>query len=135
MIFDMLRTTNSSIELIELGWNQKIDDHCVKSLGEYIISNKNIKGISLGFNTISDAGIEVLAPYFDDNSTLKRLSIDGNKRITNKSIPTLVKMIESSHIESLGFDSIPNAPNNILVVALSCNWIKNGANQLILYGR
>ncbi len=100
----MLRTTNSSINCIKLSNNKEINDECMKSLGEYIKTNKSIEIIWLESNNISDAGIEILAPYLDGNMTFNLLYLSENEGITDKSIPLLVKMIESSHVENMHID-------------------------------
>ncbi len=102
----MLRITSSSIKEINLRFNEQIDDECMKSLGEYIKSNKSIEEILLGSINISDTVIEILVPYLDGNTTFKRLSLIGNRGITDKSIPYLVKMIESSHMHDLNISGI-----------------------------
>ena len=134
MLFDMLRTTNSSIKEIYLHYNEQINDKCMKSVGEYIKSNKSIEGIWLGNNNISDAGIEILAPYLDGNTTFKRLDLSNNRRITDKSIPFLVKIIESSHIEEMGINntSITQEDTIDIYVYLACNVLKYGSTKLNL---
>ncbi len=79
MLFDMLRTNNSSIKRIYSIDNKQINDKCMKSVGEYIKSNKSVEVIWLGYSKISDAGIEILTPYLDGNTTFKRLDFFRNK--------------------------------------------------------
>ncbi len=79
----MLRTTNSSIKEINLSFNKEINDECMKSLGEYIKYNKSIQETRLNNNNISDAGVEILAPYLDGNTTFKGLYFYSNKGITD----------------------------------------------------
>ena len=134
MLFNMLRTTNSSIKEIYLRSYKQINDECMKSLGEYIKSNKYIEGIKLDNNNISDAGIEILVPYLDDNTTFKELSLDGNKGITDKSIPLLLKMIESSHIEDMGIAKTSITQDNSIdiYISLAINIFKYGSTKLDL---
>ena len=75
----MLRATNSSIKQIYLYQNKQINDECMRSLGEYIKSNKSIEEIGLYHTNVSDIGIEILAPYINGNTTFKRFYISGNK--------------------------------------------------------
>ncbi len=137
MLFDMLRTTNSSIKEVYLNKNKQINDECMKSLGEYIKSNKSIEMISLSSNNISDAGIEILAPNIDGNTTFKQFDFGGDYRITDKSIPFLVKMIESSHIENLGVTNTSITQENIIdvCVSLATNTFKDGSTKLGLWER
>ncbi len=128
----MLRTTNSSINEICLSGNQQINDSCMKSVGEYIKSNKYIEGIWLGENNISDVGIEILAPYLDGNTTFKGFYLNFNKGITDKSIPFLVKMIESSHIVDMGINNTSITQINTLAMPLACNTFNHGSTRLDL---
>ncbi len=134
MLFDMLRTTNSSIKDIDLNYNKQINDESMKSLGEYIKTNKSIEGILLSDNKISDAGIEILAPYLDGNTTFKQLFMHGNKGITDKSTPLLLKIIESSHIENMDINYTSITQENIVdvYVSLACNTFKYGLTKLNL---
>ncbi len=134
MLFDMLRTTNSSIKDIDLNYNKQINDESMKSLGEYIKTNKSIEGILLSDNKISDAGIKILAPYLDGNTTFKRLDLSGNKGITDKSTPLLLKIIESSHIENMDINYTSITQENIVdvYVSLACNTFKYGLTKLNL---
>ena len=134
MLFDMLRTTNPSIKETGLSVNKQINDECMKSLGEYIKYNKSIEVISLDINSISDVGVEILAPYLDGNTTFKQLYLNENKGITDKSIPLLVKMIESSHIENMDIIYTSITQENIVDVCipLASNVFKYGSTKLNL---
>ncbi len=131
MLFDTLRECNSVVSELYLSHN-KIDDECMKSLGEYIKYNKSIEEISLGGNKISDTGIKILAPHLDGNTTFKQLNLYGNKGITDKSIPFLLKMIESSHIENIDIRDTPITQMNLISVSLACNTFKYGSTKLDL---
>ena len=135
MLFDMLRTNNSSIKDIRLSGNQQINDECMKSVGEYIKYNKSIEVISLNSNKISDAGIEILAPYLDGNTTFKELSFNWNKGITDKSIPYFVNMIESSHIVDMDISGASITQKNIIdvCVPLTINRIKYDSTEVDLF--
>ena len=134
MLCDLLRTTESSIKEVWLSDNKQINDECMKSLGEYIKYNKSIEGILLNRNKISDTGIEILASYLDGNTTFKGLYLNGNKGITDKSIPLLMKMIESSYIERMDLYNTLITQKNIIDVCipLTCNKIRNGSSKLDL---
>lgn len=132
MLFDTLRDMNSSIEMIHCYSNIQIGDKCMKSVGEYIKSNKSIESIYFSYSTITDAGIEIFLPYIQGNTALKLLFLDSNKGITNRSTPLLLKIIESSRIENLNVDGTAITQKNIFIVPLACNAIKNGSNALDL---
>lgn len=133
MLFDILKSSDSSIQTIYLQYNQEFDDECMKSLGEYITSNKSIETIWLSNTSVSDTSIEIFAPYLDGNNTFKRLDLSGNKGITDKSIPLLEKMIESSYIEEIGINMAPITKKNIVYASAACNKIKDGHTSLKLY--
>ena len=134
MLFDTLKTNNSSIKEIVLQHHKQTDDKCMKSLGEYIKSNKYIEIIWMNYDRISDAGIKILTPYLHGNTTFKALTLDWNKGITDKSIPSFMKMIESSCIEVIGIYFTPITQKNIIYTLSACNAIKNGSTSLILSG-
>ncbi len=121
-----------------MSYNHQINDECMKSLGEYIKYNKSIERILLSRNKISDTDIEILAPYLDGNTTFKRLYLNSNEGITDKSIPLLLKMIESSNIEDMGlYDTSITQKNSIvnICIHLACNRIKYGSAMLNLSRR
>ncbi len=130
----MLRTTNSSIKDVYLNFNKEINDECMKSLGEYIKHNKSIEGILLARTKISDAGIEILVPYLDGNTTFKGLNLSLIGGITDKSIPLLLKMIESSHIGNIDISYTSITQEDIIdvcVLSIS-NAFKYGSTKLDL---
>ena len=107
----------------------------MKSVGEYIKSNTSIEGIDMSCTSVSDKGIKILAPHLEGNTTFKWISLSGNKRITDKSIPLLVKMIESSHIEDIGVLITSISQKDIIYSSLASNTFKYGWNSLSLYGK
>lgn len=123
------------MKVIYLNFIQKIDYNCIKSIGEFIKSNKNIEEMSLMNSKISDSDIEILAPYFDGNTSFRRLFINSNKDITDKSIPFLVKAVESSHIVEIGIFNTSIVDMNIIHISLACNAIKIGFNALNVIGK
>ena len=133
MLFDTLRTTNSSIKGILLSGNEQINDECMKSVGEYVKSNKSIEVILLARTKISDAGIEILAPYLDGNTTFEWLYLKDNNGITDKSIPLFLKIIESSHIQSIDILGTSISQKKVFVIPLASNTVKNGLSDLSLF--
>lgn len=131
----MLRAANSSIKRISLSGHTNIDDKCMRSLGEYIKSNIYIGHIDISWNPVTDTGVEILAPYLYDNTTFKQLNLFGNKGITDKSIPMLIKIIESSHIEYIYIKRTSITQWNVLVIPLAYNVLKSGSNKLDLWNK
>ena len=41
----------------------ELDDDCMESFGDFIQNSQNIEYISIGFNKLTDKGIEILLPY------------------------------------------------------------------------
>lgn len=132
MLFDTLRASNSTISYVNLGFNKNLDDLCMKSIGEYIKWNKSIQKIHVNSNQISDAGIDILCPYLDGNTSFKQMIFRGNKRISNKSIPKFIKMIESSFLEHVGIEETSITEKNILVAPLACGALKYATWKLNL---
>lgn len=131
-MFDTLRAGNSAIKEIYWTDNVQIDDTCMRSLGEYIKFNKSIEKIWLFNNNISDTGIEILAPFFNGNATLRILDLNSNKKITDKSIPFLVKIIETSHVENIEIKNTEITHRNSLLWPLIFNRLKYGSDTLDL---
>ncbi len=121
----------AAINEIYLCYNP-IDDECMHSLGGYIQKSQSIESISFGNNPITDEGIEILTPYLDGNTTFKRLSFWVNKGITDMSVPLLVKMIESSHIDDIRIYETSIIQQDAFAVPLACNKIKQGCDKLNL---
>lgn len=132
MLFDALRVSRSNIAHIDLSSNRDVDDEIMKGVGEYIKENKHIKELYLLALQISDTGIAILTPYLDGNSTLTLLDFEENHGITDKSIPSLILMVESSRIENLCVVETSIENTDVLIVPLSCNIIKNGSQILDL---
>lgn len=133
-LFDALKSNNSTIKQVYLSYNNKIDDTCLKSLGEYISKNKHIETISIGGALITDDGIQILLPYLEGNTSLKKFYLSENKGITDKSIPLLVKMIESSNLEDLTVMDSSITQKNPFEFSFIHNMIKCGKDQLQLIG-
>ena len=103
----------------------------MESLGNYIKNNPHIKIIILTNyyserNEITDKGIEILSTYLEGNKTFKQFRFYGNKGITDKSIPILMKMIETSNIIITDIQRTSITDQNILVVPLVNNILKCG---------
>lgn len=123
-LLDQLRFANSTISCLTLNRNSKIDDDVMIALGEFIKSSKTIELITIHEARISDKGIGMLAGYLDGNTSLKYLSFDTNKDITDASIPLLISIIERSHLEYLGvFDTLIER-NNVFAAPLACNSLR-----------
>ncbi len=70
-----------------------LNDATMKSLGGFIKTSKYIKGIDLIRTSISDIGVEILAPYLDRNMQLEILHLADEciENLTNF-LPIIVDM-------------------------------------------
>lgn len=132
LLFDSLRSMNSKMLVINLN-GIVVDESCMKSLGEYVKTNKYIEYIYITSALISDRCIEVLTPYVINNNKILGLSFYRNKLITNKSIPLLIKIIESTKIDSLCIMETSISQKYVLVPLLLRNQLKAGLKTLDLF--
>lgn len=135
MLFDTLKTSNAKVIGVELGGNEKIGDECMASLGEYIKDNKSISDVRLDGTQVTDHGVEILASYLGGNTTFKRLVFDRCKGITDKSVPVLIKMIETSSIVSVDAYEASISDVGVFAAPISFNIIKRGSDNLDLSGK
>lgn len=124
ILFNTLIDCIASITIINLSRN-KLDDDCMKSLGELIKNNQTIENINICYNKITDKGIDILSSYLIGNTTLKSLGISNNKGITDKSALLLKKLIEETNIENIDIRKTSIEKNNVLAIALTKNIFKN----------
>lgn len=104
----------------------------MKSIGEYTKANSFLESLRMGKNNISDDGIGVLAEYIAGNTTLNGLYIYSSRKISNFSLPILVKMIESSRLTDVKVNNSSFNKHNALVLPLALNAIKFGSPVLDL---
>lgn len=135
LLFGTLRASDSKVQFLDLTNNIKIDDECMASFGEFIKSNKSITHVYFNYTGISDVGIETLIPYLDGNTALKDLYFHGVKGITDKSIPFLLKIIDSSFIQELIVYDTSVTVENSLIAPLAENRIKSGSSKMLLEAR
>ncbi len=130
MLFDSLRNSHSSVKYINIKFNKIFNEVSIKSLGEFIKQSKSIEQILLSDTLVSDSHIEILTPYLNENTTFKCLDISSNKDITDKSIPLMMKMIETSHIEKIRIYHTSITNQAMLEIPLALNALKHGANSM-----
>ena len=106
-----------------------IDDYCMEDLGKMLKKNKAVVKLELSRQVapagISDEGIEALAPYIISNSSLKMLNLSGSPKITDKSVPTLLKIAGSSGLISLDIRNTSITESVELRVSLKIKSIKS----------
>lgn len=131
MLLDTLKYNESKVTRVCLDGNQ-IDDFFMKQCGEYIRKNRNLESLSLGYNKVTDKGIEILSEYMHGNKTIRYLDIQGNDGITAKSIPYLKTIAESSLIEKIEFNYTSIENQNAIVSLLTFNILRNGSEKIEL---
>lgn len=109
-----------------------LDDGCMHSLGELIKSNSIIESIQINHNKISDKGINILASYLAGNESLKQLHVDGNSGITEKSIETLLKILETSHLNEVQLHFAGSRKRHLLGLSIAQNTMRYAGKKLIL---
>lgn len=107
-----------------------LDDECMTSLGLYIKSSKSVERVDLSHNFITNQGIRILANYLDGNTSLRLLIINYQNEINDKSIPFLLKMIESSYIQGISIYGTSITRKNELAIPLARNVLKSGSPLL-----
>lgn len=133
VLYDRLRMTESTLSCISISYIDSINDDCMQSLGEYLFANKSIEDIYLNRTSISNRGIEILVPFINNSSSIKRLYIAENKKVNDKSLPLLLSMIESSHIEECDIIATSITKKNIIIPSLLRNLIINGSIRWYLW--
>ncbi len=128
-LFNAFRTSNAKIRAFDVA-SKSINDTCIESLGEYIKSNKYIEEIAVSDAKFTDQGLEILAPYLDGNTTLKKLSFDNNLKLTDECIPSLLKMIQSSQIRDIGIEDTEIDQKHLLLAPLIINHFRYGSEYL-----
>lgn len=132
MLLDTLKASNPRLKCLNLNNFSGVNDECLILIGELMNANVFVEDVMLGNTNISDAAISRFALYVNGNTSLRHLYLHNNKGITDKCVPILTKMIESSHIEELNIQNTSITSKGILVVPLARNAIRFGSDKLNL---
>lgn len=101
------------------------------AIGDFIKCNSHLIMLNISINNgITDRGIEILAEYLNKTKSFKHLSLEGCRNITDRSIPVLLRVIESSHIEEISIIYTSITVQTILVLPLASNALKYGAEVI-----
>ncbi len=92
----------------------KIDDEAMETLGLFIQSNTSLECIDIGSNKISDKGMKILDKYMDERAVIKEIKLWGNEKITDASIPLLMRWIEVTQIQIIDITKTSITNQNIL---------------------
>lgn len=131
---DVLKNQEVSLTSMNLSKNL-LNDEAMKSLGECLQHLSSLKKLGLGWNNISDKGIDDLFPYLSDNQSLKILDLSGNENITDKSLPGLIKAMNETNIEDIHvYRTKITRENDLLVPSLS-NQLKRKVDKIEFFGK
>lgn len=109
--------------------SNNIDNSCMVPLGKFLQRNPTFRGIRIG-HQIDDEGINAISPYLMKETELRTFDVGGNKRITDKSIPIISKILEKSQISSFEVGETSIKDDHHLLLLQDINLIKNGAEKI-----
>ncbi len=95
-----MKECNTAVSGLDLS-NNKIDDECMKQLGDYVQDNQHFECLNVGWNKVTDKGIEIISEHLIGNTKLNLLDLSFNKRITDKSVPYLIEIAKKSCITQM----------------------------------
>lgn len=134
MVFDTLREIKSTVKNINLAANE-FDDECMPSIGKFIKESKFLISLNLSENYISDKGIEILCDSLVGNITLKELNLSNIEGITDKSVPLLMKLVESGYLEIINIEGTLISNKNVFVLQIAINSLRSSPKSIILYDK
>ncbi len=73
----------------------------MKRLGEYINNNEYLKELNVSATQLVDQYLEVFLPYIFGNSTLTKLDLSGNGKITQGSMPYLLEAVKTTNLTTI----------------------------------
>lgn len=127
-MFDFLKNKESITSLL-LGLNE-MDDNCIASIGNSLKYLPNLQEISLAANRFTNEGIRILAQHLEGNDSIKTLNLNGNQLINEKSIESLVAIINTSCISDLRLFNTAISNDQIIHLELESNF-KNSLIETI----
>ena len=96
LLTQVLSQNRSALKTLSLGWNN-ITDEGAHHLAEMLKTNMTLIELWLPFNRISDRGVQLIANALTHhNTSLKRLSLDLNKSVTDASVDCLVDLLNQN---------------------------------------
>lgn len=105
----------------------------MQELGELLKENQAMIYLYIGSNKISDTGMSSLCDHIiANNNALRYVGITACENISNKSLPLILKMIETTKIEEINLSCTGISQRNEVQAQLTLNQIKNGKTILEL---
>ncbi len=103
ILFDTLRECDACVSSLEIADN-KLDDECMRSLGEYLQDNVHLFRLNIGVNNITDKGVKILSQYLFGNTTLRKLDLSWSHNITEGSASCLKEIVMKTCINSVNLE-------------------------------
>jgi hypothetical protein len=115
-------------------------DTCIKYLGQMLNRNKSIQIISLSNDPayytrgFSDSGIETLSKVLlpNINTTFRSIDFKGQTKLTDESLPYLIRILQNSRIEDINIDETKITSRGDIVEYICINRLKNGNENIDL---
>lgn len=117
VLSDALRNNSSALKRLDLSQNG-ITDEGAEYLAQMLKINKILIYLTLSNNEISNQGLQSLASALqNDNNTLQRLSLTGNRLVDDSCVDSLINMFKKNQsLERLWINN--------------CNLSKSGKDKL-----
>ena len=96
LLCDVLQN-NTTLKVLDLGFNKSITDASCEHLARILPTNSGLEHITLCWNQITSAGVQLLCKSLWGNCTLKGLNLLGNQQITNKAELYISEMFQKNN--------------------------------------
>ncbi len=130
MLFDKLGESSMFLKCIDIYEMDIYGKDYVKLFCEYLQKkkekNKGMETLNLIKKNISDDEIEMLSKYLEGNNSLEGIYMFDNPLVTDRSVPTLLKIIESTNIKDLHATSTSIKNHKEIMIALAKNIVMKG---------
>lgn len=103
VLFNTLQECNFAISNLSLFGN-RLDDTCANSLGDFLYHSHSIEILNLGYNLLTDKGIEIIAKFMIGSVTIKELNLCDNENITDVSTPYLLDITKETSLMKIDVD-------------------------------
>lgn len=134
MLFDKMGESPMFLKYIDIYEMDIFGKDYVKLFCEYL-QKKKVKGIGMTTlnlinKEVSDDEIERLSKSLEGNTSLESIYMFDNKLVTDRSIPTLIKMIETTNLSDIVATSTSITDQREILMALAKNIIVKGFKTL-----
>lgn len=99
-------TVNKGLTCLNLSDNQ-LKNHALEKLGKMLKVNVSLRTLNLSYNQFGTNGMKFLGDGLMENYTLRDLQINGNKKVGEKGLLSLIKVLQYNEgLETLGCRSM-----------------------------